>query len=91
MAKGYNTKSAIKDIQTQIKKIGKLSKQYNKSSDHTKWLLDTYDILKDIFGEISTICQSFVSITWTAAGRSFVASHSDYEHKMAQLTKKVFG
>jgi len=90
MVKEYNSKSAIKSIQTQIKKIEGLSKQYNKSSDHTKWLLDTIDILEEIFGEGSTIYRSFVLITWTPAGRTFMASYLDYEQKMAQVQQESF-
>lgn len=90
VVKTYNSKSAIKAIQTQINKINKLYEQYYRSSDHIKWLLDTQDILGEIFGSDSITYQSFISISWIPAGRSFVASSLDYEKKLAQIQQEAF-
>lgn len=87
MKKTLTNQKAITQIQ--INKIDKLLKQFKGSSEHTKWIIDTQDILLDIFGKGSLIYQNFIATSWSPSG-SFVTDMFTYEQKLIELNKQSY-
>lgn len=89
MVKTLTKQIAINVIQKQIKKIEKIKKQHSGSTDHTKWILETLEILEDIFGKDSRIYKNFGVIGYVPTG-SFMASQFDYEEKLKIVQHEAF-
>ncbi|MDH3833060.1 MAG: nucleotide-binding protein [Nitrosopumilus sp.] len=74
----------------QINEIENLTHQYNKSADHVKWIIDTQNVLSEIFGKESKFYEFFISIDWAPSGRAIMVTRLDYEEKLAQIKQEAY-
>ena len=57
-------KEALSSLKNQLHEIEGLRRSHSRSAKHTKWVTDTLYILQEIFGQNSTIYQTFALLRW---------------------------
>lgn len=84
-----NQTEAIGALRKALSEIENLQKNSAFSSEHTRWLLDTTNILEEIFGRGSRIYRNFVSIEWRFRG-AFVADPWEFETTLEKRNQQAF-
>jgi hypothetical protein len=89
MAK-WTKKSAIRELKALIKKIDDLKEEKRLSESHTRWLMNTYSIIEDVFGENSKYYQNFINLSWKKNGSFFIFPSFDLNERVEQVHNKEY-
>ncbi len=64
----WTKETALKQLDSLIEEIDKLSRQGRCSSEHMRWVMNTLSFLEEVFGQNSKYYQTFASFTWRGSG-----------------------
>jgi hypothetical protein len=66
-------------LKKSLDQIDSLKESHKSSCKHTKWHLDTLNLLEEIFGDKSTIYIDFARLTWQNRGNFRLTMHPEKE------------
>jgi 5-methylcytosine-specific restriction endonuclease McrA len=81
---------AVRLLAESLDKIDSLKGSCKSSYEHTKWNLDTLNLLEEIFGDTSTVYAEFTHLTWQNRGNFRLTMHPEkeleYQNRQGYLT-----
>lgn len=78
----WNKEDALEYIESLINTIAEVKSNGRKSSEHLRWLLNTLNFLKDVFGETSIYYINISKIPWKETGTMIISDPRYYQGEM---------
>lgn len=78
---------AITVLQKLISEIDKLKNVRAFSTEHTRWMLNAYEVTEDIFGKGSSIYKTLIGLPWRRTGSFLAQPKSFYEDPNEAATR----